>query len=399
MSRIQAPRGTQDVLPHDHVKRRWIENVAETAALFYGYEPIITPTFEHTELFARTSGEGSDVVTKEMYTFSDRAGRSLTLRPEGTAGICRAYVEHGMYREPLPVKFFALESMFRYAAPQKGRFREFWQLDVEAIGSGDPALDAEQIRLFVDILEQLEIQGVRIELNSIGDRNCRPAYVEDLRSFLSERYDELDADSRQRMHTSPLRVFDTKNPEVARVLEAAPKIGDSLCEECAAHFEQVRSFLDELDVSYEVVPTLVRGLDYYTRTVFEFVNDALDAAESTICAGGRYDYLVEEIGGPPTPAVGWASGLERVAMSATLEHEWPRRADVFFVCEEGADRKAVMAAVLGLRRKQLKAEIDYAGRSVKGQLTQARRLRARHTIRVGPETNLAAEIEKLPWSH
>ena len=395
MSTIQAPRGTQDVLPFEFVVRRRIEDTAGAAALCYGYEPIVTPTIEHTELFARTSGEGSDVVTKEMYTFPDRAGRSLTLRPEGTAGICRAYVEHGLHREPQPVKFFAFESMFRYAAPQKGRFREFWQLDVEAIGSPEPALDAEQIRLFVEILRQLGIEGARLELNSIGDRACRPAYLDTLRRFLAEHESDLDDDARTKARTSPLRVFDTKNPRVRAVLDDAPRIGDSLCDDCRAHFDEVKSLLDAFGVSYELVPALVRGLDYYTRTVYEFVNDALDAAESTICAGGRYDYLVEEIGGPPTPGVGWASGVERVAMSVTPERDWPRPIDVFFLLEQGGDRTAMLSSMMDLRAKGWLCDADYAGRSVKGQLTQAKRLRAKKIIRVGPDTDIAAEVAKL----
>ena len=384
MAPIKAPRGTLDVLPAEQPIRDAIVAAVESAAARYGYGRLITPTFEDTELFARTSGQGSDVVTKEMYTFEDRGARLLTLRPEATAGICRAYVEHGLHREPQPVKAFMVGPMFRYAAPQKGRYREFWQLDFEALGSADPAVDAELIGLFTDILAQLEIEGVRLELNSIGCRECRPAYVERLRAFLAEHRDELDDDARQKADTSPLRVFDTKDPEVQTVLASAPKIGDSLCDACREHFTSVRAFLDAFGVAYELAPTLVRGLDYYTRTVWEFVNDALDAAQSTICAGGRYDYLIEEIGGAPTPGVGWAAGMERLKMSTELEIS-RGGIDVFFSHEPdlpGAEvpRPQFLAEMAKLRNDGLRCDAEYAGRSYKGQLTQARRLGARYLV-------------------
>ncbi len=385
MAAIKAPRGTLDVLPAEQPIRDAIVAAAESAASRFGYGRLITPTFEDTELFARTSGQGSDVVTKEMYTFEDRGGRLLTLRPEATAGICRAYVEHGFRREPQPVKVFTVGPMFRYAAPQKGRYREFWQLDFEALGSADPAVDAELIALFADILEQLRVEGVRLELNSIGCRECRPAYVERLRAFLAEHRDELDDDARRKADTSPLRVFDTKNPKLRTMLASAPKIGDSLCKACLEHFTSVRAFLDAYGVAHELVPTLVRGLDYYTRTVWEFVNDALDAAQSTICAGGRYDHLIEEIGGRPTPGVGWAAGVERLRMSTPLERESPT-ADVYVAFDGVHDRTPALAALARLRAKGLSCDTDYAGRSLKGQLTQAQRLGARTVLIVGPES-------------
>jgi histidyl-tRNA synthetase len=382
---IEAPRGTADVLPADQPARQRIIEAAESTASRYGYGRITIPTFEDTELFARTSGQGSDVVQKEMYTFQDRGGRSLTLRPEATAGIARAYVEHGLHRAPQPVKTFMVGPMFRYAAPQKGRYREFWQLDFEAMGSDDPAVDAELIQLCVEIERSVGIEGLRLQLNSIGDRACRPAYVERLRRFLTEHEAELDDDAKQKAKTSPLRVFDTKNPAVAAVLDSAPTISHSLCEPCREHFGAVRSYLDAYGVGYELAPTLVRGLDYYTRTVFEFVNDDLDAAQSTVCAGGRYDYLIEELGGRPTPGVGWAAGVERLAMSlptASAKGE----IDVFLVCEDGVDRPRVLAQLAVLRRAGLRCDADYAGRSVKGQLTQAGRLGARRIVRVAGDS-------------
>jgi histidyl-tRNA synthetase len=374
--KIEAPRGTLDVLPSEQPTRDAIVDAAEDTAWLYGYGRIITPTFEDTELFARTSGQGSDVVTKEMYTFRDRSDRSLTLRPEATAGICRAFAEHGLHRLPQPVKTFTVAQMFRYAAPQKGRYREFWQVDFEAVGSDDPAVDAELIQLFAEIERRLGIETARLELNSIGDRTCRPAYVERLGAWLAEHDAELDDDAREKARTSPLRVFDTKSARVREALRSAPTIGESLCADCRDHFSEVRAFLDAYRIEYELVPTLVRGLDYYTRTVWEFVDDGLGAAQSSICAGGRYDYLVEEIGGPPTPAVGWAAGIERLRMSMRVEPE-PSRLDVFFAFEDRARRPEVVPFMADLRAEGISCDTDYAGRSLKGQLTQAQRRGAR----------------------
>jgi histidyl-tRNA synthetase len=389
--RIQAPRGTLDVLPADQPRRRAVLDSAASTAEDYGYGLIVMPTFEDTELFARTSGQGSDVVQKEMYTFEDRSGRSLTLRPEGTAPVARAYLQHGLHREPQPVKTYYIGPMFRYAAPQKGRYREFWQIGFEAMGSDDPAVDAELIQAFAEIEWRAGVRHTRLQLNSIGDRECRPAYVERLQAFIAKRSDELDDQTLRRAAVSPLRVFDSKNEAVLRVLADAPTIGDSLCAACSEHFAEVRSFLDGYGIEYELVPTLVRGLDYYTRTVFEFVNEELDAAQATTCAGGRYDYLVEEIGGPPTPGVGWAAGVERMTMSLATEPEG-RGLDVFIVCDRPADRPAVLAQLAELRRAGLQADTDYAGRSLKGQMTQANRTGARLVVRVhGAEATLRAE--------
>jgi histidyl-tRNA synthetase len=373
--KIEAPRGTFDVLPAAHPVRDAIVRAAESAATAYGYGRITTPTFEDTELFARTSGAGSDVVQKEMYSFADRGGRSLTLRPEATAGVVRAYIEHGLHREPQPVKTFTVGQMFRYSAPQKGRYREFWQVNFEAVGSDDPALDAELVQLFDEIARRAGVPYTRLALNSIGDRECRPPYLERLRAWLVEHRDELDEDARRKAEVSPLRVFDTKNPAVADALAAAPKIGESLCASCREHFDSLRAFLDAYDISYELQPTLVRGLDYYTRTVWEFVNEDLGAAQDSICAGGRYDYLAEEIGGPPTPAVGWAAGLERMALSSAAPDESAAEGiEVFFAIDDPKRRAAVLPLLAKLRREGRACETDYAGRSLKGQLTQAQRL-------------------------
>jgi histidyl-tRNA synthetase len=392
--RFEAPKGTHDIVPAEQPGWRRVIGAAERICGLYRYEPIQTPVFEETELFARTSGAGSDVVQKEMYTFDDRGGRSMTLRPEGTAPIVRAYLEHGMHRAPQPVKLYTIAPMYRYAAPQRGRFREHWQLSVEAIGSADPAVDAEIIALYAHLLSELGVSNWVLQLNSIGDRDCRPAYVERLIAWLNEHDDALDADARQKRATSPLRVFDTKNPAVAGALREAPAIGDSLCEACREHFAMVRSLLDAYDVQYLLVPTLVRGLDYYTRTTFEFVDEAI-GAQSSICGGGRYDHLAEELGGIPTPGIGFGAGIERLLLSlgdgASVE---PAGIDVFFVCDEGADRVATLAAMMELRRRGLACDADYAGRSRKGQLTQASRLGAARVVVVDGTTDLAAVVQE-----
>jgi histidyl-tRNA synthetase len=331
-----------------------------------------------------------------MYSFEDRGERSLTLRPEGTAQVCRAYIEHGLQREPQPVKTWMVAPMFRYAKPQKGRYREFWQLSVEAIGCEDPALDAELIALQDAWLKALGIETTLL-LNSIGDRACRPAYLERLEAWLDEHSSELDAEARHKRETSPLRVFDTKNPELAALLEGAPTIGDALCAGCREHFEAVRRYLDAGDVAYTLAPRLVRGLDYYTRTAFEFVAAGL-GAQDTVSAGGRYDYLVETIGGPPTPAVGFASGIERIVLSADESRERAEQGmDVFFKVSP-EDRDAAMVAMLpvmsSLRARGISCDTDYAGRSAKGQETQANRLRAR--VVVDAEPRFAGVEKRLP---
>jgi histidyl-tRNA synthetase len=381
--KFEVPRGTHDIVPSEQPLWQRLTGEAEQLCALYGYRRIVTPGFEDTELFVRTSGGGSDVVQKEMYTFEDRSGRSLTLRPEATAPICRAYLQHGMHREPQPVKLYTLGPMWRYDRPQKGRYREHWQLSVEAIGSDDPAVDAELIQFYAELLRRLGVTEYVLPLNSIGDANCRPAYLERLESWLDEHESELDEEARSKRTTTPLRVFDVKGERMQQLLADAPKIGDSLCDECRAHFAEVCRLLDAGGVSYQLEPTLVRGLDYYTRTTFEF-RDAAIGAQSAICGGGRYDGLIEAIGGPPTPAIGFGAGIERLLLSVgDLEVE-PEQIDVFFVAEEGADRAAIAGALAELRRREISADMDYAGRSVKGQRTQAQRLGARQVVVVEP---------------
>jgi histidyl-tRNA synthetase len=384
--KFEAPRGTHDVLPAEQPLWQRVTTEIERLCALYGYRRIQTPVFEETELFARTSGAGSDVVQKEMYTFEDRSGRSLTLRADATAPICRAYLEHGLQREPQPQKLYTVAPIYRYAAPQKGRYREHFQASVEAIGSDDPALDAELIQFYSQLLHRLGVTEYRLELNSIGDAACRPAYIERLTAWLDAHDDVLDEDARQKRATTPLRVFDVKDERVRAALEDAPKIGESLCAACREHFEAVRSFLDGYGIEYELVPTLVRGLDYYTRTVFEFIGPE-HGAQSAICAGGRYDGLIEEIGGPHTPGVGFGAGIERLLIAledAGVEPPAEEPIDVFFARDEGP-RELIFELMARLRAAGRSADTDYAGRSLKGQLTQAGRLGARTTVVVGAE--------------
>jgi histidyl-tRNA synthetase len=329
-----------------------------------------------------------------MYTFTDRGDRSLTLRAEATAPIVRAYLEHGLHREPQPQKLYTYETIYRYGRPQKGRFREHWQLDVEAIGSDDPAIDAEVIQLYDVLLDRLGITEYRLELNSIGDQNCRPAYLERLRPWLQEHEAELDEATREQAARNPLRALDNvagKPPAVQEVLRRAPAVGDSLCEPCREHFAEVRRYLDAFGVRYELVPTLVRGLDYYTRTTWEFVGPE-GGSTSTLSGGGRYDGLAEELGGKPTPGVGFGAGIERMLLAveqAGVPAPEEESIDLFFVCADGVDRRGVLAKMLELRASGVRADADFAGRSIKGQHTQARRLGAKRVVVVEPGTDLS----------
>jgi histidyl-tRNA synthetase len=387
--KIERPRGTHDVIPSEMPQWQRLTGEVERLCALYGYRMVLTPVFEDTALFERTAGQGSDVVHKEMYSFTDRSDRPLTLRPEGTAPICRAYVEHGMHRDPQPAKMFTIAPMYRYGAPGRGRYREHWQASVEAIGSDDPSIDAELIQLYDTLLHRVGVTAYYLELNSIGCRGCRPAYLAALRGWLATNEDRLDPDTRAKVATSPLRIFDnylSKPDAVRTALDEAPKIGDSLCEECVAHFAAVRADLDATGVAYALVPTLVRGLDYYTRTTWEFIGP-MDNENSTISGGGRYDGLVEEIGGPPTPGVGFGAGLERLlmAMEGTAVTAEAPSIDVFFALEEGAPRQHVASWLAELRRRGIAADTDYAGRSLKGQLTQSARLAATATVIVRPD--------------
>jgi histidyl-tRNA synthetase len=397
VTRFEAPRGTHDILPSEQPLWQWVRGEMETVADLYGYRRIDTPAFEDTELIVRTSGGGSDVVQKETYTFTDRGDRSLTLRPEATAPICRAYVQHGLHREPQPQKLYTIGPMWRYDRPQRGRYREHWQLSVEAIGTNDPAIDAEVIQLYGELLRRVGVTKHTLELNSIGDRNCRPAYIEQLTAWLDAHEQELDEEARGKRATSPLRVFDVKTESVQKLLGDAPKIGESLCDDCREHFARVREYLDAYGVQYELAPALVRGLDYYTRTTFEFKDEAI-GAKDTICGGGRYDGLIEEIGGPPTPGIGFGAGIERLLLSIEGDGPDPPQTDVFFVLEDSADRGRVLPLLAELRRRGLRADMDYAGRSAKGQVTQAGRLRSGWTVIVTGGEATVREHGRADWT-
>jgi histidyl-tRNA synthetase len=397
VTRFEAPRGTHDILPSEQPLWQWVIGHMKEVCALYGYRLIDTPAFEDTDLIIRTSGGGSDVVQKETYTFQDRGGRSLTLRPEATAPICRAYLQHGLHREPQPQKLYTIGPMWRYDRPQKGRYREHWQLSVEGIGSDDPAIDAEVIQLYAELLRRLGVTRYTLELNSIGDQNCRPAYLERLSAWLDEHDAELDDEARSKRATTPLRVFDVKSERVQAVLANAPTIGESLCDACREHFAQVRTFLDAYGVEYELAPTLVRGLDYYTRTTFEFKSEDL-GAKDTICGGGRYDGLIEEIGGQPTPGIGFGAGLERLILSVPEGDRAAEPVDVFFVTADTADRARVLPLMAELRRRGLRVDLDYARRSQKGQLGQAGRLRAGWTVIVEGDRATVREPGRDDWT-
>ena len=376
-ARFQAPRGTFDVLPASAERRTRIERTAADLLGRAGYGRIETPIFEDTELFERGVGQSTDIVRKEMFTFEDLGERSVTLRPEGTAPIARAYVEHGMHTLAQPVKLWHLGPYFRYEAPQAGRFRQFNQLGAEAIGSDSPLVDVELIGLLDSVLRALEVPGLELRLSSLGSPEMRGAYRSELQSYLREHEADLSEDVRERIDENPLRAFDSKDEGTRAVMAGAPTLLDRLDGEDAEHFEAVRRMLDDADIAYTLDPSLVRGLDYYTRTVFAFACDAL-GAQSEVGGGGRYDGLIEQLGGPPTPGIGWATGIERILL-ATGEHDAGRTTDVFVAAAEGR-RESALALVRGLRDAGLSAELDLAGRGLKGQMKQADRVGARRTV-------------------
>ena len=389
---IQAPKGTFDVLPDDAARRELLERNAKRILQAAGYRRIETPTFEATELFARGVGEATDIVQKEMYTFDDGGGRSLTLRPEGTAPVCRAYIEHGMHKLPQPVKLWYLSSFFRAEAPQRGRYRQFWQVGAEAIGSAAPEIDAELIVLLAELLEAMSVKGTRLSLASLGTPETRAEYRDKLAAYLHEHEQQLSAEVRNRIDLNPMRAFDASDPATREVMETAPKLLDWLTPEDAEHFAQVRSLLDDAGIAYDLDPTLVRGLDYYTRTVFEFSSDAL-GAQSGVGGGGRYDRLMELLDGPPTPGCGWAAGVERILLSGG---ELPVQAEVvdLFVALASADvGRTGFSLAREARRAGLDAQLELAGRSLRGQLRHADRIRARYVAIVREEGTSLKNME------
>ncbi|HEX6115830.1 MAG TPA: histidine--tRNA ligase [Solirubrobacterales bacterium] len=375
--RFQAPKGTFDVLPAGAARRARIH--AAAAALFAraGYGRIETPIFEDTELFERSVGESTDIVSKEMFTFEDLGGRSITLRPEATASICRAYVEHGMHKLAQPVKLWWWGPAFRYEAPQAGRFRQFHQIDVEAIGSDSPLVDAEQVILLDELLRGLGVEGIRLRLSSLGTADSRAEYREELKAYLRAHEPELSRGVRERIDANPMRAFDADDDGTRAVMAEAPRMIDRLADEDAQHFAEVRGHLDRAGVEYELDGTLVRGLDYYTRTVFEFESEKL-GAQAALGGGGRYDGLVAELGGPEAPACGWAAGIERILLALPQGDEQPGT-DVFIAATAGMLGDALAIAV-ELRRAGLTADLDLAGRSLKGQMKQANRIGAARAV-------------------
>jgi histidyl-tRNA synthetase len=380
--RVQAPRGTFDVLPQDEPARAALEREARRILGGAGYRRLETPIFEATELFARGVGEATDIVRKEMYTFDDGGGRSVTLRPEGTAPVCRAYVEHGMHKLAQPVKLWYLGPFFRREAPQKGRYREFFQVGAEALGSDAPAVDAELIVLLADLLQTLQVRA-RLRISSLGTPETRAQYREALIAFLRGHEQELSADVRERIDLNPLRAFDSTHPGTRAVMERAPRLFDALDDADREHFDAVTAMLDDAGIEWELDTTLVRGLDYYTRTVFEFESPDL-GAQSGVGGGGRYDRLVEQLGGPPTPACGWAAGIERMLLAAEPLEERVE-VDLFVAYAKPQYAREALRLATAARRDGLHAEVELAGRSLKGQLKQADRVGARYVALLGDE--------------
>ena len=389
---IQAPKGTYDVLPGDVERRRVLTTHAERILGAAGYGRIETPAFEATELFARGVGEATDIVQKEMYSFDDGGGRSLTLRPEGTAPVCRAYIEHGMHKLPQPVKLWYLSSFFRAENPQKGRFRQFWQIGAEVIGSERPETDAELIVLLAELLDAIGVKGMRLRLASLGQPETRGTYREELVRYLHAHESELAAEVRARIDLNPMRAFDANDPGTKAVMAAAPKLLDRLAPADHEHFEQVKQLLDTAGLAYELDPTLVRGIDYYTRTLFEFTSDAL-GAQSGVGGGGRYDRLIEQLGGQSTPGIGWAAGVERILLSAPETPTAPELVDLLVTVADRENRAAHLAAFViarEARRAGLAAQLELTGRSLKSALKHADRIEARYVAIVndGEQTSL-----------
>lgn len=386
--KIQVPRGMDDILPGEVEKWQWFEQIATQLCRLYGYSEIRTPVTEYTELFQRGVGEATDIVEKEMYTFLDRGNRQLSLRPEGTAGVVRAFVEKKMYADPQPTKLFYIGPMFRYENPQAGRRRQFHQFGVEVFGSTDPALDAEVIALGMKLFERLGLKEVRVEINSVGDPECRPKYREKLIAYFERYLDDLSEEARSRLYKNPMRILDSKDPKTKEIAMEAPSILDYLNEACASHFEAVKNYLDQLSIPYVVNDRLVRGLDYYTNTAFEYMVDIPGAQAGTIGGGGRYNGLVEQFGGPETPGFGFGIGIERVLLAldeqkVSLPIE--QGLDCYLITMGDEAKRVGMNLLQQLRDAGLKADRDYLDRKIKAQFKQADRLGAKFAAILGED--------------
>lgn len=384
---ISIPKGTKDMLPQDAYKWHYVESVARETAALFGFREIRTPMFEHTELFTRGVGETTDIVTKEMYTFLDKGGRSMTLRPEGTAGVARAFIENGLAQQTLPMKAYYLASVFRYERPQNGRLREHHQFGVELYGSELPSADAEVIALAHTFLTKAGLKSLSLNINSIGCRECRAKYNAALKEYIGANLNNMCTACRDRFDRNPLRILDCKEEKCRAITAGAPRITDFLCDGCREHFAEVQNTLARLNIPFAVNPSIVRGLDYYTRTVFEFVSDDI-GAQGTVCGGGRYNHLVEEVGGKPTAAVGFGLGLERLLMvlenTGALTAE-PEHSDVYLAAlgERAAEYVPVLAAKL--RAAGVKTEFDLMGRGLKAQMKYADKCGARFSAVIGDE--------------
>ncbi len=383
----KAPKGTKDVLATESYKWQYLEKIFREVCERFGYKEIMTPVFEHTELFERGVGETTDVVQKEMYTFEDKAGRSITLKPEGTAPVVRALIEHKLYSGALPLKFFYITPCYRYERPQAGRLREFHQFGIEVFGSSQPAVDVEVMALVYNFYKILGVEGIELNINNIGCPKCRTEYNAKLREFLKDKLDNLCETCQSRYEKNPMRILDCKNEKCQAEIKDAPLMINHLCNECNDHFEKVKEYLEIANIEYKIDPKIVRGLDYYTKTAFEFISNEI-GSQSTVCGGGRYDRLVEELGGPSTPAVGFGMGIERLLL--TLENngiEIPKEKglDIFIVTiGEKADKEA-FRLLSDLRKNGISADKDYLERSIKAQFKYSDKLEAQYTIVIGDD--------------
>lgn len=382
---ISGPRGTKDILPEASAYWQYIEKTARDVCSLYGYREIRTPVFEHTELFLRGIGETTDIVEKEMYTFNDRGGRSLTLRPENTAAVVRAFLEHKLYTETPPAKLYYIGPMFRYDRPQAGRFRQFHQFGIEAAGAKGPAIDAEVIRLAVHFLQKLGLNELVLQINSVGCPECRPQYRKALQDFLREKLADLCFDCQSRFERNPLRVLDCKEEKCTGLSQGAPQMVDCLCDDCSRHFTQLKLLLTAAGLEFTFNPRLVRGLDYYTKTAFEIQYAPL-GAQSAVCGGGRYDGLIEECGGQPTPGIGFAIGLERVLLALEKQALLPAvtgSLDVFVLPLGEQAQAAAFKLLCDLRQAGFTADMDFMGRSLKAQMKLANKFSAKFAAVIG----------------
>ncbi|MGM0501705.1 MAG: histidine--tRNA ligase [Bacillota bacterium] len=383
--KIRAPRGTNDILPQDTAKWQYLEQKSKEIFNTYNYEEIRTPIFEKTSLFQRGIGEDTDIVAKEMYTFEDKGGRSITLRPEGTASVVRSFLENKIYGQAQPTKYYYCGPMFRYERPQSGRYRQFHQIGVEVFGADSPAIDAEIISLGMHLISELGLKGLEVQLNSVGCPKCRADYKEKLLTYFKPYLEQLCSDCQNRYHSNPLRILDCKVDSDKEFMKDAPKIHQELCTECEEHFTAVQEHLDLLNINYQIDATLVRGLDYYTKTAFEVVCNEL-GAQDAVFGGGRYDQLAQEIGGRDIPGIGFAMGMERILLALEeqgIELPIDREIDLFITTIGAEAEKTAFRYLDDLRKTGIKVEMDYLGRSVKGQMKCADRNNAQYSIILG----------------